>query len=96
MDRTVPPAKVMAGGAIDAPDYWHGGTLKSERLVNMGAHNYHLEPNVRFSPDKKLVVFRTNMFGAGYVLGVEVDKAAAGATDIHSTPELARQIKGAN
>ena len=89
------PQKVMAGGAIDAPDYWHGGTFKSERLVNMAAHNYHLEPNVRFSPDKKLVVFRSNMFGAGYVLGVEVDKAAAGATDIRSTPELARQIKAA-
>lgn len=87
------PQKIMAPGAIDEPGYWQGGAFKAERLVNMAAHNYHLEPNVRFSPDKKLVIFRTNMFGAGYVLGVEVEKAAAGATDVQSTPELARQIK---
>jgi oligogalacturonide lyase len=87
------PQKVMAPGAIDEPGYWHGGVFKGERLVNMGAHNYHLEPNVRFSPDKKLVVFRSNMFGPTYVLGVEVDKAAAGAADIHSTPELAKKVR---
>lgn len=85
------PQKVMAEGAIDEPAYWHGGVFKSERLVNMAAHDYHLEPNVRFSPDKKLVIFRTNMFGAGYVLGVDVEKAAAGAADIRSTPQLAKQ-----
>lgn len=87
------PQKVMAAGAIDEPGYWHGGVFKAERLINMAAHNYHLEPNVRFSPDKKLVIFRTNMFGAGYVLGVEVDKAAAGAADVQSTPELARRLQ---
>jgi oligogalacturonide lyase len=59
----------------------------------MGAHNYHLEPNVRFTPDKKLVVFRTNMFGPTYVLGVEVDKAAPGAKDIQSTPEMAKKVR---
>jgi oligogalacturonide lyase len=87
------PQKTMAPGAADEAGFWQGGAFKGERLVNMGAHNYHLEPNVRFSPDKKLVVFRTNMFGAGYVLGVEVDKAAAGASDIQSTPQLAGKIK---
>ena len=87
------PHKVMAPGAIDEPGLWHGGVFKSERLVNMGAHNYKLEPNVRFSPDKKLVVFRTNMFGPTYVLGVEVDKAAPGAGDLQSTPEMARRLR---
>jgi oligogalacturonide lyase len=67
--------------------------FKPERLVNMAQHDYHLEPNIRFTPDKKLVVFRTNMFGPTYVLGVEVDKAAAGATDVMSTPALARRFK---
>jgi oligogalacturonide lyase len=87
------PQKVMAAGAIDEPDFWHGGVFKGERLINMGAHNYHLEPNVRFTPDKKLVVFRTNMFGPTYVLGVEVDKAAPGAKDILSTPEMAKKVR---
>ena len=88
------PQEIMGAGADDQPNYWRGGAFKGERLVNMSAHNYHLEPNVRFSPDKKLVVFRTNMFGAGYVLGVEVEKAAAGATDVMSTPQMAAKIKG--
>ena len=42
----------------------------------MAHHNYRLEPNVRFSPDKKLVIFTSNMFGPSYVFGVEVEKAA--------------------
>jgi oligogalacturonide lyase len=39
--------------------------------------NYRLEPNVRFSPDKKLVVFTSNMFGPSYVFGVETEKSAS-------------------
>lgn len=53
------------------------GVLHSERLVNMSKHNYRLEPNVRFSPDKKWVLFRSNMFGATYAFAVEVAKSAA-------------------
>jgi oligogalacturonide lyase len=90
------PHKVMAPGAVDEPAFWHGGVFQAERLVNMAAHNYHLEPNVRFSPDKKLVIFRTNMFGSTYVLGVEVGKAAAGSTDLQSTPELAKRMRAAS
>jgi oligogalacturonide lyase len=59
----------------------------------MAHHDYHLEPNIRFTPDQKMVVFRTNMFGPTYVLGVEVEKAAAGAADVMSTPDLARKFK---
>jgi oligogalacturonide lyase len=56
----------------------------------MSIHNYRLEPNVRFSPDKKLVIFTSNLFGSSYVFGVEVDKADhPPATQIHSTPKLA-------
>jgi oligogalacturonide lyase len=87
------PQKLKGKEAMDEPGYWEPAAFRSERLVNMSAHNYHLEPNVRFSPDKKLVIFRTNMFGAGYVLGVEVDKAAAGAKDVESTPELAKKFQ---
>jgi len=52
------------------------GVFHAERLVNMAKHNYRLEPNVRFSPDHKMVLFTSNMLGPSYVFGVEVDKTA--------------------
>jgi oligogalacturonide lyase len=59
-----------------------GGSLKVERLVNMqktaihGAQNYRLEPNPMFTPDKKYIIFRANIFGPDYAFAVEVAKAA--------------------
>ncbi len=59
----------------------------------MAHHNYREEPNVRFSPDKKLVIFTSNMFGPSYVFGVEVAKAVdPPSSDVQSTPDLARQF----
>ena len=76
--------------------FWQPGVFQSERLVNMSHHNYRLEPNVRFSPDKKLVIFTSNMFGPSYVFGVEVDKTANPiASEVHSTPELAARFSPA-
>jgi oligogalacturonide lyase len=86
------PRSLVTDGALNDKDYWQAGHFDPERLVNMAWHDYHLEPNVRFSPDNGMVVFRTNMFGETYVLGVEVAKAAAGATDVMSTPELAKRF----
>ena len=75
---------------LNGPDFWQPGVFHSERLVNMAHHNYREEPNVRFSPDKSLVLFTSNMFGPSYVFGVEVKKAAnPPAADIQSTPQLA-------
>lgn len=51
------------------------GVFRSERLVNMSKHQYRLEPNVSFTPDRKWVIFRSNMFGPTYVFAVEVAKA---------------------
>jgi oligogalacturonide lyase len=51
------------------------GLLRSERLVNMKAHDYRLEPNVTFTPDNKWVVFNSNMHGERHVYAVEVAKA---------------------
>jgi oligogalacturonide lyase len=80
-------------GALNDPSFWQPGVLHSEHLVNMSHHNYREEPNVRFSPDKKLVLFTSNMFGPSYVFGVEVDKAVdPPAADVQSTPDLARQF----
>ncbi len=55
----------------------HPGFLHAERLVNMSKQNYLLEPNPSFTPDQRLVVFASNVFGPTYVFGVEVAKAAA-------------------
>jgi oligogalacturonide lyase len=41
----------------------------------MSYHDYREEPAVRFSPDKTMVFFTSNLFGASYVFGVEVKKA---------------------
>jgi oligogalacturonide lyase len=83
------PQMLKATG-INRPDMWQSGVFHAERLVNMSHHSYRLEPNVRFSPDKKLVIFTSNMFGSSYVFAVEVDKAAnPSPSEIQSTPELA-------
>jgi len=50
------------------------GWFRREPLVNMFKNDYtKLEPNVRFSPDNKLVIFTSNMFGPTYVFAVEVN-----------------------
>jgi oligogalacturonide lyase len=63
------------------------GIMQSERLADLSKHDYKLEPNVRFSPDHKLVIFTSNMFGPSYVFAVEVDAAkgyAASASTKHT------------
>jgi len=62
---------------IEDKNFVNPGVFHAERLVNMSKHQYHLEPNVSFTPDQKWVVFRSNMFGATYAFAVEVAKADA-------------------
>ncbi len=63
----------------------------------MAHHNYRLEPNVRFSPDKKIVFFTSNMFGPSYLFGVEVNKASnPSPAEVLSTPELAAKFNPTN
>jgi oligogalacturonide lyase len=52
------------------------GELKVERLVNLEKHNYQLEPNVTFTPDRKWIVFRSNIHGATHVYAVEVNRSS--------------------
>jgi oligogalacturonide lyase len=77
---------------LNDPTFWKPGIFHREKLVNMSHHNYRLEPNVRFSPDSKLIFFTSNLFGPSYVFAVEVAKAAPGAVDVQSTPELGRKF----
>ncbi|HYP06335.1 MAG TPA: oligogalacturonate lyase family protein [Bryobacteraceae bacterium] len=67
--------ELIPNRGIDNKNFVQPGVLRAEKLVNMSKHNYRLEPNVSFSPDKKWVVFRSNMFGPTYVFAVEVEKA---------------------
>jgi oligogalacturonide lyase len=68
--------ELIPSRGIDDKNLISPGVLHAEKLVNMSKHQYHLEPNVRFSPDAKWVLFRSNMFGPTYVFAVEVEKAA--------------------
>jgi oligogalacturonide lyase len=43
--------------------------------VNLAKHDYALEPNAKFSPDGKWVIFRSNLSGKSQVYAVEVKKA---------------------
>ncbi|MCS3795502.1 oligogalacturonate lyase family protein [Niastella sp. OAS944] len=80
-----PDQKLFAGDGGDprqvakAPDgRWiylfkpEGDHFKAEKLVNMRHHDYKLEPNVHFSPDKKWVIFRANFEGVEQVYAVKL------------------------
>ncbi|MCC6366463.1 MAG: oligogalacturonate lyase [Bryobacterales bacterium] len=69
--------ELILNRGIEDHTFIRPGVLRAEKLVNMSKHDYRLEPNVSFTPDRKWVVFRSNMFGATYVFAVEVAKGAA-------------------
>jgi len=69
------PPPASAGTKTGTNNLTQTGTVEVERLVNMSKHNYHLEPNVSFTPDGKWIVFRSDMFGPTYVFAVETAKA---------------------
>jgi oligogalacturonide lyase len=82
--------RLLRVDGLNDPDFFQPGVFTSEHLVNMSAHNYKLEPNVRFSPDKSLVIFTSNMFGLSYVFAVEVAKATnPDPAELLSTPTIA-------
>jgi oligogalacturonide lyase len=73
------PASVAAPGNgqwiyLFRPTNGAGNAINAERLVNLSAHDYSLEPNVTFTPDGKWIVFRSNLFGETHVYAVEVEK----------------------
>ena len=68
------PRETPAPDEIDQTGLVQTGFLKPVHLVDMAKHNYLLEPNVRFSPDHKLVIFTSNMLGPSYIYAVEVAK----------------------
>lgn len=79
------PRKTAGTPGVDQTDLVQSGFMKSQHLVNLAKHNYTLEPNVRFSPDHKLVIFTSNMFGPSYIFAVEVRHARPASTPITPT-----------
>jgi oligogalacturonide lyase len=71
-----PMADVAGISAPNAAELVRPGRLRAERLVDMSAHDYRMEPNVIFTTDGKWVIFRSNMHGPAHVYMVEVAKAA--------------------
>jgi len=67
--------ELIKNTGLASKDFVNPGILHAEKLVNMKKHNYRLEPNVNFTPDQKMLIFRSNMFGPTYVFGVELVKA---------------------
>ncbi len=63
------------GAMANSKELIKPGVFRAEKLVNLSKHNYSLEPNVTFTPDKKWIVFRSNMFGPTHVFAVEIEKA---------------------
>jgi oligogalacturonide lyase len=63
-----------SAGNIDTKKLIQTGVFRSEKLVNMGKHDYALEPNAMFSPDMKWLIFRSNMSGANQAYAVELEK----------------------
>jgi len=85
---TSPDQKLFAGDGGDpgqvakAPNgQWiylfhpEGDKFRSEKLVNMKAHGYKLEPNIHFSPDGKWIIFGANFEGQKEVYAVEIAPA---------------------
>jgi oligogalacturonide lyase len=54
------------------------GKFDVEKLVDLSKHNYSkgggVEPNATFTPDGKMIIFRSTMEGALHVYGVELAK----------------------
>lgn len=77
----------IAGISVpNASELVRPGRLRAERLVNMSAHDYRMEPNVIFTPDSKWVIFRSNMHGDAHVYMAEVAQAAGSASSRRSEP----------
>jgi oligogalacturonide lyase len=63
---------------INLFQFQRDGTVRRERLVNLSKQDYYGqdgEPNVSITPDKKWVVFRSNMHGPVHVYAVEIAKS---------------------
>jgi oligogalacturonide lyase len=53
------------------------GRMDQEKIVDFAKQDYKLEPNARFSPDGKWLIFRANIEGKTAIYAAEIAKAAS-------------------
>lgn len=68
--ETIPDVAELS--APDSDSLIVPGRLRAEKLVDLRAHDYRLEPNAMVSPDGRRVVFRSNLHGAVHTYAVEL------------------------
>ena len=73
--RPKPVPDVAGIRADNADSLIQAGTFAAEKLVDMSKQDYKLEPNARFSPDGKWLIFRANIEGKAAIYAVEIAKA---------------------
>jgi oligogalacturonide lyase len=71
--RTIPD--VAGIHAADADSLIVSGKMDQEKIVDFSKQNYQLEPNARFSPDGKWLIFRANIEGKVAIYAAEVEAA---------------------
>lgn len=67
--------EVPGVGDATGADLIRTAIFDAEKLVDMSRQDYRLEPNARFSPDGKWLIFRANIEGDPAIYAVEVAKA---------------------
>jgi len=70
--RPEPIPDVAELSAPDSASLIVPGRLRAEKLVDLRAHDYRLEPNAMITPDGKRVVFRSNLHGAIHTYVVDI------------------------
>jgi len=70
-----PDDSARARSTLNAAALIATGTLETERVVDLSAHDYTLEPNQHFTPDGKWLVYRSNVEGKPAIYAVELTKA---------------------
>lgn len=68
-------------------------SISAEKLVDLRGHDYSLEPNARLTPDRRWVLFRSNIFGSPGVFAVRISGAVESDIPVRSTFDLARQAQ---
>ncbi len=74
--RPEPIPDVAELSAPDSASLVVPGRLRAEKLVDLRAHDYRLEPNAMITPDGKRVVFRSNFQGAIHTYAVDIAPVA--------------------
>lgn len=68
----VPDLSQEAAETLDAESLIATGALKSDRIVDLSAQDYRLEPNEHFTPDGRWLIYRANVEGKPALYAAEL------------------------